>query len=193
MLIEDYREKIIKLNESLEFLKYRDENRQSLTVYKRPELKKSWDSLYNNNPVARSTMNKIYYYQKRKEIKQNFSQKYKKRMKKNFKDENKDSVKIININLFENDGHDDDDNNFSLPKITIPAVKISLVSKGNNKKLTTEEVLKGLKGSKRPKKLSLTDLVKIKMDKKKAFEAKNLYFQASTNSFVPAIAINKWH
>jgi hypothetical protein len=189
MLIEDYREKIIKLNESLEFLKYRDENRQSLTVYKRPELKKSWDSLYINNPVARSTMNKIYYYPKRKEIKQNFSQKYKKIMKKNFKDENKDSVKIININLFEND----DDNNFSLPKITTPAVKITLVSKCNNKKLTTEEVLKCLNGSKRPKKLSLTDLVKIKMDKKKAFEAKNLYFQASTKSFVPAIALNKWY
>ena len=183
MLIEDYREKIIKLNESLEFLKYRDKKKETFMVYKRPELIKSWNCLYNNNDnqFVGSTMNKIYYYHQNKEINENSCQKYNKIMNKKLKKEKKENIefiKTININLFEND------KDFSLPKIITPAVKISVVSNFNNKK-STSEIVNGFTRSKRPKQLLLTDLLKINMDIKKALEARHLYFQSSSMSFVP--------
>ena len=66
-----------------------------------------------------------------------------------------------------------------------PAVSIVISSLANDKK-PLRQILSDLKAThKRPKKLSYFDLIKIKIDKKRAHEVKKMYFQSSSMSFVP--------
>lgn len=191
MLLEDYREKIIKSNEILEILKHCGKNKP-IAVYRRTDLVKSWNCLYNKISQLqsiKSTMNTIYNHHsvpnKFKYVNSNCEQLNTRINHKNEKTkenkENRKLIKTININFFEK--------NEPLPPIVKPAIRISFFSSAKYNK-SPGEILSSL-NFKRPKKLPLIDLLRIKMDRKRVAEVRNLYFQSSSMSFVPAIAINK--
>jgi hypothetical protein len=194
MLFEEYRETIIKSNEYLALMSsYR--NKEIEAVYTRQDLIKSWNCLYNdieknyhNNIYKKSTVSKskvvVYSPLKKIDFKKNlkdFENYYDKyyNAKKNNNKKKMVCTKTIRIENVDDDG-------FKLPHLAPPAVIITLNSDVDDDK-PISEVIKTLKNvHKKPKKLSIMDLIKINLDKKRALEVKNMYFLPSSMSFVPA-------